>query len=118
MPEEGLMFVSTNRLRTERGRGWELEDRFRRSSRVAEAAEGFIRFEMWKAESGEDYDEYLVVTHWESREAHRQFTRSDAFKQAHSGGVRADYIIGHPHLTNYDVRIASRAEAEEERVLP
>ena len=102
------MFVSTNRRRTESGRGWELEDRFRESSKVAEAAEGFISFEMWKTESTPDYDEYLVVTHWESKEAHHRWTRSDAFKEAHRGGVRADYMVGHPELTNYDVRIERR----------
>ena len=78
------MFVSTNRLRTESGRGIELEERFRNSSVVAEQADGFLGFEMWKTDTDEDYDEYLIVTHWESKEAHRQWTHSDAFKTSTS----------------------------------
>ena len=104
------MFVSTNRLRTESGRGFELEERFRKNSGVAEQADGFLGFEMWKVESEADYEEYLIVTHWESKEAHRQWTHSDAFKAAHRGGVRADYMVGHPQLTNYDVRLARNSK--------
>ncbi len=107
------MFVATNRLRTESGRGWELEERFRKSSAVAEGAEGFISFQMWKTESSPDCDEYLVVTHWESKEDHHRWTRSDAFKEAHRGGVRADYMVGHPELANYDVRIERRSNGEK-----
>ena len=55
------MFVSTNRLRTERGHGHKLEERFGKRGGVEKQA-GFRGFELWKKETEGDYDEYLVVT--------------------------------------------------------
>ena len=105
------MFVATNRLRTVKGRGQELEERFAQRGGV-EKQDGFLGFELWKRETNEDHDEYLVVTHWESRDAHHQWTRSEAFKSAHSG-PRADFIVGHPEFGAYDVQLASStAEAK------
>ena len=69
------MFVSTNRLKAKKGYGHELEERFARRGGV-EGQSGFLGFELWRKETDADCDEYLVVTHWESKEAHLQWTRS------------------------------------------
>lgn len=108
------MFVATNRLRTVKGRGHELEERFGRRAGV-EKQPGFLGFELWKKETHADHDEYLVVTHWDSKEAHHMWTRSEAFKEAHSG-PRADFIVGHPEFSAYDVRLMSDSTGAKERV--
>ena len=99
------MFVGTNRIRVQKGAGHRLEERFAQQGGVEEQP-GFIRFQMWKLDADEDYEEYLIVTHWESKEAQRAWIRSDGFRQAHSG-PRADFIIGHARFEGYDVRLAS-----------
>lgn len=97
------MFVATNRLKIKKGYGSDLEERFARQGRVAEAS-GFLGFELWKLLSDSETEEYVVVTHWESNEAHDAWTQSDAFRQAHSGN-RADFMAGPPEFGTYDVRL-------------
>ena len=97
------MFVATNRLTIKKGYGPDLEERFARQGRVAEAS-GFLGFELWKLLADGETEEYVVVTHWESNEAHEAWAQSDAFRQAHSGGS-ADFMAGHPEFGTYDVRL-------------
>ncbi len=56
-----------------------------------------------------------MVSHWESEEAHQEWTRSEAFRQAHAG-VRADFIAGPPEFKKYDVRIASDPDGPKGQV--
>ena len=56
--------------------------------------------------SVQDYDEYLVVTNWESEDDYHDWIYSDSFKEAHSGPP-ADFIVGHPRFQGYEVRLTS-----------
>ena len=103
------MFVFTNRLKTLKGRGDELEKLFL-SSDGLEQQEGFLGFELWKMEASADHDEHLVITRWESKEAHHRWTRSETHKQAHTqanAGSRPDFLVGHPEFGAYEVRSSS-----------
>ncbi len=102
------MFVATNRLRTRKGHGQELEDRFRGHGGV-ERQSGFLGFELWRLDKEAEHEEYLVVTHWESKEAHHQWTRSQEFRAAHAGS-RPDFLLGTGEFSSYEVRLASRPE--------
>jgi heme oxygenase (staphylobilin-producing) len=103
------MFVATNRLKVKKGHGHDLEGRFRQRGGV-ERETGFLGFEFWKLDKREaDHEEYLVVTHWESKEAHTRWTQSDSFRRAHSGPP-ADYILGHGEFSAYDVVFSSRPQ--------
>ena len=105
------MFVATNRLRIQPGHGDDLEERFRQQGGV-EHQTGFLGFEFWKLNQGEGEDEeYLVVTHWESKNDHDQWTRSDEFRQAHAG-ERPAYLLGGEFQT-YDVRIRSGPDGKK-----
>ena len=100
------MYVGTNMIRVQKGTGHKLEERFAQQGGVEEQP-GFIRFQMWKSDDdGEDFEEYLIVTHWESKEAQHTWIRSEGFGQAHSG-PRADFIIGHARFKGYDVCLNS-----------
>ncbi len=103
------MFVATNRIRISKGYGEDLEKRFGPRGGV-EKEPGFLGFELWKLEKEEDHEEYLVVTHWESEDAHVQWVRSESFQRAHAG-MRLDYILGHGESANYDVRLESQPES-------
>ncbi|MFQ6027707.1 MAG: antibiotic biosynthesis monooxygenase family protein [Dehalococcoidia bacterium] len=106
------MFVATNRLQVKPGSGSDLEDRFSRRGGV-EQQPGFLGFELWKLDGAEDFEEYLVVTHWESEEAHVQWTHSEAFRQSHSG-IRGDFFLGPPEFKKYAVRLRSAPEGAKE----
>ena len=107
------MYVGTNRIQVQKGTGHKLEERFAQQGGVDEQP-GFIRFQMWKLDDdSEDFEEYLIVTQWESKEHQRAWIRSEGFRQAHSG-PRADFIIGHARFRGYDVRLAS--ETQQARV--
>jgi heme oxygenase (staphylobilin-producing) len=98
------MFVATNRLTIKAGFGQELEQQFGRRGGVEQQAD-FLGFELWKLDKEADHEEYLVVTHWESKEAHHNWTRSEAFRQAHSG-PRPEFLIG-GESSSYEVRFSS-----------
>ena len=99
------MFVATNRITIQKGNGEDLEGRFRRQGGV-ESQPGFLGFEMWKLErEAEETEEYLIVTHWESREAHMGWVRSDAFRQAHAG-PHPGYLQGPGEFRTYNVRFS------------
>ncbi len=99
------MFVSTNGFRIKKGHGRDLEERFKERGGV-EKQPGFLGFQLWRKDGAAGDEEYVVVTHWESKEAHHQWTRSEEFKAAHSG-PRAGFILGHPEFSGYDVRLLS-----------
>ena len=98
------MFIATNRIRVRVNSGVDLESRFKERKGIEEQP-GFLSFELWKLDDAEacEYEEYLVVSHWESKSDFQEWTASDAFKKAHSG-PRAEYILGHPVFTGYEVR--------------
>ena len=89
------MFIAINRIRVTRGEGGELEERFAQS-RGIEALPGFIEFRLLKKTWGhgdDEADEYLSMTQWASKKDFVAWTKSDAFKKAHSG-PRAKGVIG------------------------
>lgn len=104
------MFVSTNCIKIQSGRGADLEELFRRQGRV-EHQPGFHGFELWKQNGDADHKEYLVVTHWDSKDNNEQRTQSETFRQAHSGEHPAFIIAGESHT--YDARISSRPKGSK-----
>ena len=102
------MFVAVNRLQVKAGSGSELEERFGRRGGV-ESQPGFQSFELWRLDSDGDIEEYMVVTHWDSEEAHVEWTHSEAFRQSHSG-IRGDFFVGPPEFKKYAVKLSSTPE--------
>lgn len=102
------MYIATNRIRVRKKSGAELEKRFKERQGV-EKQPGFLSFELWKTDDseGQPYDEYLVVTHWDSKSEFKAWTKSEVFDRAHSG-PRAEYVLEHPEFRGYDVRQSSR----------
>ncbi len=102
------MYVATNRLRVEKGQGQELERRFAHAG-SSDGRPGFIDFELWKLVGDEDYDEFLVVTHWKSEEAHTTWVASEDFKRVHSG-PQLEHAVGPGEFRGYDVRLGADVE--------
>jgi heme-degrading monooxygenase HmoA len=102
------MFVSINRIPVKADSTQIMEERFGQSKGL-EKVPGFIRFELlkrvWAPHSKDDSSvEYLAMTHWESQDAFMAWTKSDAFKQAHSG-PKLDIFAGHAEPAGYDIAV-------------
>ena len=104
------MFVSTNCIKMRSGHGAELEELIRRQGAV-EHQPGFQVFELWKQNGDADQEEYLVVTHWDSKDSNEQWAQSETFRQAHSGEHPAFIIGGESHT--YDFRMSSRPKGSK-----
>lgn len=103
------MFVAINRLKVKQGHGHELEERFARRGGV-EQQPGFLGFELLKrvwSHHDDGVEEYLVMTHWHSREHHTAWTQSEAFAQAHAG-PRPDFLAGPGEPSGYEVCLSRR----------
>ena len=101
------MYVATNRIKVRNSNGTDLEELFQRRAGL-EQQPGFLTFELWKMRGETEHEDYLVVSHWENEQAHSDWTKSEAFRQVHSG-FRSDFILGPGEFHAYDVRVASRA---------
>ncbi len=102
------MYVATNRITVAKGHADDLAELFRNRGGVRQQP-GFISFELWQLRSDDENEEILVVTHWESEEAQRNWVRSDAFREAHSG-PHPDFIRGPGQFSAYDVMFRYEAE--------
>ena len=101
------MYVAINTISMKKGYGGELEERFSHGGAVAQEP-GFRWFQLWKLDGDGDAEEYLVVTQWNSQEAHAQWTQSESFKRTHSGPP-LEGLLGRPESRGYDVRHAFSA---------
>jgi len=110
------MFIAINRLKVQPGTGDQLEERFAQP-RGLEETEGFIRFQLlrrsWQPHGEADHEEYLAMTEWRSKDHFIAWTKSEAFKRAHSG-PQLDIFVAPGEPAGYDVAIErppSEAEA-------
>lgn len=93
------MYLTMNRFRIKPG----AEDTFEqiwksRDSRLKEVP-GFVAFNLMRGPTRDDHTLYASHTTWESEEAFTNWTKSEAFRQAHSGaGGHADIYLGRPEL--------------------
>ncbi len=62
------------------------EARFRERARLVETRPGFVRFELLRPTTGDDY---LVMTWWASREAFEAWVNSEEFRRGHRGAPEA-----------------------------
>ena len=102
------MYIATNRIRVKAKSGDKLEERFKKRQGVQNQP-GFLSLELWKTDDseGRPYEEYLVVTHWESKSDFQEWTSSVVSERAQSD-PQADNVIERPEFTGYNVRQSSR----------
>lgn len=98
------MIIVTNTSKITKDNGFKLIDRFDKVGKVEEM-EGFLGLEVLLTDNVPDYDEVTISTRWDSKEAFKAWTKSDAFKEAHSrDGGQPEYILSNK-ITFYDVKI-------------
>ena len=65
---------------------------------------GFKQFQMLQGESQEDHTVFISHSVWESEEAFRAWTKSDAFRKAHANAKAPEGIyLGPPKFEGFEV---------------
>jgi len=100
------MVIVTNVSQIKKGSGHKLIERFDKVGKV-ETMPGFLGLEVMLTENTDEYDEVTVSTRWENKEAFQAWTRSEAFREAHSHREKPDYILANK-INFYEVKIVRR----------
>ena len=97
------MFVAMNRFRIVKGKEAEFERIWRERDSHLEAVPGFREFHLLRGPEAEDHTLYASHTVWQSRRHFEDWTKSEAFRQAHAnaGGAK-DIYQGHPEFEGFE----------------
>lgn len=101
------MITVANRIFVHPEYAEQFEERFKNRARQVDQMPGFLRNMVLKpAKPG---DPYVVLTLWESQEAFKAWTESDAFKQGHarSGTLPREAFSGPNQLEVHEVILDS-----------
>ena len=78
----------------------DFEKRFIDSRGRMDQVPGFVRNEILRPKTG---DEYIVLTYWEDMESFEKWTQSDHFKSVHSQTPPSDMFAGRNRLTVHEI---------------
>jgi len=121
------VFVITNRIPVAKGMEAEFEDRFRNRAHLIDTFPGFIRNEVLRPiqrrlnhKTGEieetaEQGFYLVRTCWEDEKSFWDWTKSDAFRAAHSNRPPAEMFAGSSVLEIHEVALSTERREEADR---
>ena len=97
------MFLAMNRFKIVKGKEDKFEQIWKERDTHLKGVKGFIKFNLMKGSSEEDFSLYASHSIWESKEAFIDWTKSDAFKLAHkNAGAHNDLYLGPPNLETFD----------------
>ncbi len=93
------MFIAMNRFRVQLGQEGSFERIWRERDTYLDEVPGFKEFHLLRGPTDEESTIYISHSVWESREKFEDWTKSEAFRKAHSqarspGGT----LLGHPRL--------------------
>jgi heme-degrading monooxygenase HmoA len=76
------------------------EERFKGGTSYVQNSPGFIRNEVLRPIRG---DGYIIRTYWDTMESFEAWSKSDAFKRAHSNAPSEEMFEGKSFLTIHEV---------------
>lgn len=98
------MYIAMNRFKVALGREADFETMWRgRPSHIA-SEPGFVAFNLLKGPTREDHTLYSSHTVWQSKADFEAWTKSEAFRKAHSGagGSSKGITIEHPQFEGFE----------------
>jgi heme-degrading monooxygenase HmoA len=109
-----LMFIAMNRFRVARGSEADFEQVWLSRDSHLEKVPGFVEFHLLKGPEAEDHTLYASHTIWKNRAAFEAWTKSAAFRAAHSrAGDNKPLYLDHPQFEGFEVRqTVGRGKAE------
>jgi heme-degrading monooxygenase HmoA len=98
------MFIAMNRFKVLPGSEAAFEEVWASRDTQLPSVPGFISFNLLRGPVRDDHVLYASHTIWRDKAAFEDWTRSEAFRQAHrnAGGNRPMYL-GHPDFEGFDV---------------
>jgi heme-degrading monooxygenase HmoA len=91
-----LAFIAMNRFSVSPERGAEFEEHWRKRETYLREVPGFLSFALLR---GDEPGQYVSHSTWESRSAFEEWTRSEAFRKAHSQARTPEgLLVAHPRL--------------------
>jgi heme-degrading monooxygenase HmoA len=109
---EKSMFIAMNRFRVKKGSEQDFEHVWMSRDTHLHKVPGFVEFHLLKGPEHEDYTLYASHTVWQSKATFEAWTRSEAFRAAHSrAGDNKPLYLEHPQFEGFEVRqTVKRAE--------
>ena len=100
------MYIAMNRFKIVVGRENDFETIWRARDTHLKNVPGFLKFNLLKGNTEENHTLYASHSKWKSRDDFINWTKSDAFREAHKGaGKHNDIYLSHPIFEGFDVII-------------
>ncbi len=90
------MYVAMNRFRINGGREEAFEETWRQRESHLEGVPGFIAFSLLRGTTADGITPYVSHSTWESADAFRRWTESEAFAAAHASARAPDGTVAGP----------------------
>lgn len=95
-----------NRFKIILGRETEFEKIWKERDTHLDDVPGFKKFNLIKGKKKDNHRLYASHSEWNSEQDFVNWTKSDAFRQAHKGaGQHSDIYLGHPEFEGFEVII-------------
>jgi len=103
--KETNMFIAMNRFRVAKGSEAAFEQVWLSRDSHLDKVPGFVEFHLLKGPEAEDHTLYASHAVWESRAVFEAWTKSEAFRAAHSrAGDNKPLYLDHPQFEGFEVR--------------
>ena len=100
------MYIAMNRFKIILGRENDFEKIWKERDTHLKNVPGFKKFNLIKGKKKDTYILYASHSEWSSENDFINWTKSDAFRQAHKGaGQHSDIYLGHPEFEGFEVII-------------
>ncbi|MBU3991293.1 MAG: antibiotic biosynthesis monooxygenase [Alphaproteobacteria bacterium] len=98
------MFIAMNRFQVVRGEEAAFETVWKNRDSYLDTVPGFVEFQLLRGPEAEDHTLFASHTVWRSKADFEAWTKSEAFRQAHSraGGTKPLYL-GPPRFEGFEV---------------
>jgi len=97
------VYIAMNRFRVVRGQESTFEEMWRDRQSYLDDVEGFREFHLLRGPSDDETTLFVSHSQWDSREAFKGWTTSDAFQKAHgSTHSGKTTIVGHPQFEGFE----------------
>ena len=97
-------FIAMNRFKIAIGKEKDFENIWRNRETHLDDVGGFKNFNLLKGPTNEKYTLYTSHSTWDSKTDFENWTKSEAFRKAHSGGGQHKGIyLGHPQFEGFEV---------------
>ncbi len=100
-----MTFIAMNRFRVKKGSEHDFEQVWLNRDSQLQKVPGFVEFHLLKGPEADDHTLYASHTVWQSKATFEAWTRSEAFRAAHSSaGSNKPLYLEHPQFEGFEVR--------------